>query len=145
MRGTSEATARSLGEPSGLVGRGGGWQELRSGLARVIAGASVACVVVGEAGVGKSRLLTELRSEADLAGCRVLAGQAGEFEQEGACAVFVDALDDYAAANELLLCKRLGSEQVGELAALLPSLAAQGHRPASTLPVDRYRRHRGVR
>jgi len=49
---------------------------------------------VGEPGIGKTRLLAEIRAMAAGAGHRVLAGQAGELAGSVPFAVLVDALDD---------------------------------------------------
>ena len=51
--------------------------------------------VVGEPGIGKTRLLAELEARADAQGCLVLAGSASELEADLPFGVFVDALDEY--------------------------------------------------
>src|SRR6185436_17143521 len=49
----------------------------------------------GAPGIGKTRLLAELAALADARGHIVLAGAAGELEQDLPFWVFVDALDEY--------------------------------------------------
>ena len=51
--------------------------------------------LVGEPGVGKTRLLYELARAAREARFVALSGRAAEFEQELPLAVFVDVLDDH--------------------------------------------------
>jgi hypothetical protein len=101
--------------------------------------------VLGEPGIGKSRLLYELRIEADAAGWLTLAGRAGEFERGEPFGVFGDALDDYVGAVQQQVARRLGRELLGELAPVLPALAAVGYRPATELASERFRSHRAVR
>ena len=61
-----------------------------------------ACVAVeGEPGIGKTRLLAELRRRAEARGHLVLAGSAAEFERDLPYGVWVDALDAYVASQEL--------------------------------------------
>ena len=60
------------------------------------------CVAVeGEAGIGKTWLLSELRRRAEERGHLVLAGAAAEFERDLPFGVWVDALDAYVASQEL--------------------------------------------
>ncbi|HEX5828333.1 MAG TPA: AAA family ATPase [Candidatus Limnocylindrales bacterium] len=57
-----------------FVGRGAELQRLETALAGAVAGSVATVIVGGEAGVGKSRLLAELRANAQSAGVRFLAG-----------------------------------------------------------------------
>jgi predicted ATPase len=62
------------------------------------------CVALeGEPGIGKTRLLSELRRRADERGCLVLAGTAAEFERDLPFSVWADALDAYVLSQELRL------------------------------------------
>jgi ATP/maltotriose-dependent transcriptional regulator MalT len=80
-----------------LVGRE---QELAGAEAALAESAAARVVVVsGEAGIGKTRLLAELRTRADEAGMVVLGGRGAEFERELPFGAFVDALDDYLASR----------------------------------------------
>ena len=105
------------------------------------------CVALeGEPGIGKTRLLAELRDHAEARGCLVLAGSATEFERDLPFSVWVDALDAYVASQELGLQDVWDGEAVGELASVLPSVT----RPAGSASVnsvadERYRTHGAVR
>ena len=59
------------------------------------AGAPAALELVGEPGIGKTRLLAELGARADARGQLVLSGSASELESDLPFSVFVDALDEY--------------------------------------------------
>ncbi|HEX7276959.1 MAG TPA: BREX system ATP-binding domain-containing protein, partial [Acidimicrobiales bacterium] len=61
-----------------VVGRDQEWQELRRALDRLADGHGATAVVVGEAGVGKSRLLREATEEGVRRGALVLTGRAVE-------------------------------------------------------------------
>ena len=54
--------------------------------------------VAGEAGIGKTHLLGELRAQARRRNHLVLSGRAAEFEGDLPFGVFVDALEDHLAA-----------------------------------------------
>src|SRR3712207_6781933 len=54
-----------------------------------------ALALVGEPGIGKTRLLAELGSRSDARGHLVLGGSASEFERDLPFWVFVHALDEY--------------------------------------------------
>ncbi len=75
-----------------LVGRASELALLDGALAALEARAARAVEVVGPAGIGKSRLLTELAAKADDRGCLVLSGAGAELEQDLKFLVFVDAL-----------------------------------------------------
>ena len=59
-----------------------------------------ACLAIeGEPGIGKSRLLAELRARAEAHGHIVLHGQAAEFERDRPFGVLIEALDPYLRAQ----------------------------------------------
>ena len=64
-------------------------------LAELERGRPGALALVGEPGIGKTRLLAELAARADARGCLVLGGSASELERDLPFWVFVDALDEY--------------------------------------------------
>jgi predicted ATPase len=114
-------------------------------LDRVLAGGrSSALEIVGEPGIGKTRLLTELGTRAEARGHLVLSGSASEFERELPFGVFVDALDEYVAGLDPRVLEDMDEEARKELQHVLPSLPASG-RPSATLQIERYRTHRAVR
>src|SRR5689334_18097243 len=92
----------------------------------------VAVEILGEPGIGKTRLLAELGQRADRQGRLVLTGSASELEPDLPFGVFVDALDEYVHGLE----PRRREQLPPELGAIFPSLPAGD--------ADRYRLHRAV-
>ncbi|ONI81056.1 hypothetical protein ALI144C_21100 [Actinosynnema sp. ALI-1.44] len=92
--------------------------------------------VVGEPGIGKTRLLAEFRAVAAANGHRVLAGQAGELSGTAPFSVLVDAVDDVLVGSR----PALDDQTLALLADVLPSIEdlAPAHRPAGG---GRYRVH----
>ena len=78
-----------------LVGRAEELSSLDRVLAEVDQGRSAATLLVGEPGIGKTRLLAEVAARADARGHLVLSGSASELERDLPFSVFVDALDEY--------------------------------------------------
>ena len=78
-----------------LVGRTAELGSLDQVLAELERGQSGALELIGEPGIGKTRLLAELGARADAHGQLVLSGSASELERELPFWVFVDALDEY--------------------------------------------------
>ena len=105
-----------------LVGRRDALAALGATWRRASAGAATVVVVAGEAGSGKTRLLTELGRELHGAGATVLAGRCVE-DGGVAFAPFTEALRPYAAAAAL------PDWVLAELARLLPELGAQAEAP----------------
>src|SRR4051794_35710483 len=94
----------------------------------------------GEAGIGKTRLLQELRERAEREGHLVLTGTGAEFERDLPYGVWVDALDDYVASQDLAL----GADVVGELSRVLPSVRSGGG-DGSGVADERHQVHRAMR
>ena len=81
--------------------------------------------LVGEPGIGKSRLLAELGARADARGMLVLSGSASEFERDLPFWLFVDALDEYLRGLPPRTARRLGDgRRAPSLASVLPSWPA---------------------
>ncbi|HEU5158165.1 MAG TPA: AAA family ATPase [Streptosporangiaceae bacterium] len=103
--------------------------------------------LVGEPGVGKTRLLRELAAAAARRGFTCLCGRAAEFEQDVPFGIFVDALDDYLEAAGPQ--GDLDARTLAMLAATLPSLsgaAPGGSRPEVDLTgLGRYQVYRAIR
>ena len=80
--------------------------------------------VLGEAGIGKTRLLSELAAEAARRGARVVVGRAYESEQVLPLGPWVDALRAARLETDALLLESLGSASRSEVrawAAKLPN------------------------
>jgi predicted ATPase len=123
----------SIGEH--LVGRAETCGVFDNALAELDGGRSAALALVGEPGIGKTRLLAELAARADERGQLVLYGSASELERDLPFWVFVDALDEYVQGLEPRRLEALDDDVRVELAHVLPSLsrfaAAGGGCPAS--------------
>ena len=78
-----------------IVGRERELGHLEATLDALDGGAAACLTVEGEPGIGKTRLLDELRGRAEERGHVVLSGAAAEFEREMPFSVWVDALDAY--------------------------------------------------
>jgi DNA-binding CsgD family transcriptional regulator len=101
--------------------------------------------LVGEPGIGKTRLLAELSVRADMSGCLVLVGSASELERDLPFSVFVDAIDEYVRGLDPGRFERLDDDMRAELAHVFPSLVSLGSGAAVALQDERYRSHRAVR
>ena len=128
-----------------LVGRAEELGSLDRVLSELDQGRVVAVELVGEAGIGKTRLLTELAARAEQRGDLVLPGSASELERNLPFSVFVDALDEYVESLEPKWLAVLDDDVQAELAHVFPSLSARagGREPAPQH--ERYRSHRAVR
>jgi DNA-binding SARP family transcriptional activator/predicted ATPase len=117
-----------------LVGREAEIRRLRDMLDRMWDGHGQVAAVIGEAGVGKSRLLAEIAAEAVARGARVLVGRCYEAEQILPFASWVDALRAGHVDDREVL-DGLAPPWRAELARLLPELGLPGPGPARS-PVD---------
>ena len=130
--------------PAPIVGRETELERLEQML-DALDGGSAACVSVeGEPGIGKTRLLGELRARAEGRGHIVLAGTAAEFERDVPFSVFVDALDAYVASHDLSDQRGWDPDLVNELEAVLPSVRSTDG-DTGAIADERYRAHRAVR
>jgi DNA-binding CsgD family transcriptional regulator len=126
-----------------IVGRAAELGSLEETLAELSRGRFAALALVGEPGIGKTRLLAELGARADERGHVVLSGGASELEHEQPFWMFVDAFDEYLEGLEPRRLDAVDEETRAELGQLLPSLAAS--EAGAELPDGRYRTHRAVR
>ncbi len=83
--------AEAAGHETPLIGRGDEISRLRQVLSEARQGHGRVILVVGEAGVGKSRFVGEVAREASMRRARVLVGRAYESEQLLAFGLWVDA------------------------------------------------------
>jgi DNA-binding CsgD family transcriptional regulator len=159
-----QAPRDTPGSPA-LVGRRDVLRVLREALDEAAGGTFQFLGLVGEPGVGKTRLLGELARAAEERRSATLWGRAAEFEQQTPFGVVVDALDDQLEGtderpserpSERLsvrlserLSERLGVEAVRLLAGVFPSLssvAAEDRDSAEDLTgLARYRLYRAIR
>ncbi len=109
------------------MGRERELEQIERSLAALADGAGECLAVVGEPGIGKTTLLSELRARAEQGGHLVLDGSAAEFERDVPFSVWVDALHDY-----------LASQGLGDHEAWNTLLAGDG------LADERFRAHRAI-
>jgi len=129
-----------------LVGRAREVGELERAVDRVLSGAPYVVEIVGESGIGKSRLLAELGRHAAKRGFLVLDGRAAEFERDIPFGVIVDALNDYVGGLEPSVLRALDEDSLAELASILPSLSALAPGKVGPRPdAERYRVHYAIR
>jgi DNA-binding NarL/FixJ family response regulator len=139
---TFGVTAPKAHELSPLVGRNDELALLEQALDR---GASGALALIGEPGIGKTRLLRELTVRAESHSFLVLSGSASELELDLPFSVFVDALDEYVEGLEPHALAPLADDVQAELAQVFPSLSSLGRGRKVASQHERYRSHRAVR
>lgn len=127
-----------------LVGRDEELASLEQALEALDRGAPSALELVGEPGIGKTRLLSELAAAAESRGYLVLSGSGSELERELPFSVFVHALDEYVESLDHSALTLDGDVQA-ELSHVLPSLSALAGARAVAPQHERYRSHRAVR
>jgi len=128
-----------------LVGRDEEVASLERTLGSLESAGSQVLEIVGEPGIGKTRLLFELCRRAEEQRLLVLEGRASEFARGEPFGVFVDALDDYLASLNPRSLQRHGEERMRELGAVFPSLAPLAGASPSGLQSERYRAYQAVR
>ncbi len=129
-----------------LVGRDREIGELDHALERLAGGEPWSLQIAGEPGIGKSRLLAELRRRGEARGYLVLDGRAAEFERDIPLGVIVDALNDYLGALDPPLLRTLDDDVLAELASVFPALPRTELSPAARVQgADRYRLHYAIR
>ena len=128
-----------------LVGRAEELGSLDRVLGRLDDGEPAAVEVVGEPGIGKTRLLNELAQQADAREHTVLRGSASELERDLPFSVFVDALDEYLQSLDPRRLDALDDGVQAELATVFPSFPAHTDGRPVAIQQERYRSHRAVR
>ena len=127
-----------------LVGRADELGSVDLALAELDRGEPAALALVGEPGIGKTRMLSELAARADERGHLVLSGAGSELESDVPFWVFVDALDEYLRGLDPALLGSLEDDVRAELAHVFPAVPAVGG-AGPGLQNERYRTHRAVR
>jgi DNA-binding SARP family transcriptional activator len=115
----------TLAPDTPLIGRDQEMARLRAELAEAIRGQGRVIAVVGEAGVGKTRLVAELAAEADQATARVLIGRCHESEQILPFGPWVDALRTGQVPEDRGWFEALPLAIRHELGRLLPELGSE--------------------
>ena len=142
---TQRFATRPAHQQHPLVGRANELESLQQALDDVERGPPGAIELVGEPGIGKTRLLAELAARAEPRGYLVLSGSGSELERDLPFSVFVHALDEYVESLDLDRFATLDADVQAELAHVLPSLSALADGRAVALQHERYRSHRAVR
>lgn len=120
-----------------LVGRDAELAVLERALEALGDGRAAGVALLGEPGIGKSRLLRELAARARSRGHLVLEGRVAELERDVLYGLWVDALDDHFDAS-------LPEEERVALAVALPAARRALGRDASAT-VERHRVARAIR
>ena len=128
-----------------LVGRAEEVAAIEGALAGLGSAEPAALVLLGEPGIGKTRMLAELADRADALGQIVLSGSASELESDLPFWVFVDALDEYVAGVDPRRLQSLDDDVRAELGRVLPSQSEFASAGDVPLQDERYRTHRAVR
>jgi predicted ATPase len=139
-RGTLETEMSRRGGSPVLVGRAAELATLGTAFAAVRQGGPAALLIGGEAGVGKTRLISEFADEARAAGARVLAGGCLELGADGLpFGPFTAMLRDLVretGADEIIGLLPGSGQAMRELARLLPELAGGGAPALGPLAVE---------
>ncbi len=127
-----------------LVGREAELAQIDGVLEGLDSGPQRCLTVEGEPGIGKTRLLEELRRRCEERGHIVLHGVASEFETYLPFGVAADAFDAYLASLDEDMVDWPG-ELRAELGRIFPSLRAESVAGGPTTGDERYRAHRAIR
>jgi len=134
------------GGKAALVGRRAELEAVQGALATLTGeGAGGVLQIAGDPGIGKTRLLDEVRALAQQREHLVLSGRAAEFEGELPFGVFVDALDDHLATLHPDRLVALAGPAAPLLAVALPAFEPLAAGSAAILTEERFRTHRAVR
>jgi len=120
------------GGPSPLVGRGAELGRLLDALSRAAQGSGHCVFVLGEPGIGKTRLALELLSRAERTGARVAVGHWYDNEPGPPYSGFAECLQQLAGDIEAL--KSALGAYADELLSLLPDIGLQATRQLGLRP-----------
>lgn len=108
-----------------LIGRDAELATVRAELARGAEGRARVVAILGEAGLGKTRLVEEVTAHAQRDGLRLVQGRAHESERILPFGLWVGALRDSQALSDAETLKGLGVAWRQELARLFPEIGAR--------------------
>ena len=128
-----------------FVGRTAELEVIEGLLAGLGEGRGGALGILGEAGIGKTRLLAELVERADMRGYLALSGAASELDRDVPFWVFADALDEYVRGLPPRVLAGLDGAVLAQLAYVLPAFADMATDAHPPMAHERYRSHRAVR
>ena len=127
----------------GFVGRTSEQGQLAAALDRTIGGAGSLTMVVGEPGIGKTRLLEQFAAHARSAGARVLVGRCYDGDWAPPFSPFVEAIKQYATTASPQRLRAHLSADAGVLARIVPALRERlpniAEPPAIPAEGERYR------
>jgi DNA-binding SARP family transcriptional activator/tetratricopeptide (TPR) repeat protein len=121
-----------------LVGRGAELGTVTRTLDDALAGTGRIAAVLGEAGIGKTRLVEEVLRHAVTRGCRILQARAYETERRLAFGLWVSALRSAGVVENPALIEALGAEWRDALNPLFPELP--GRRRRGSVETENQRR-----
>jgi hypothetical protein len=124
--GEDSPSAGDAREPVRLVGRAAELARLRRALTEARGGRGGAVAVLGEAGIGKTRLVDEMAHEASHQGFRLIAGRAHESERILPFGLWIGALRESGALVDRESLEAMGTPWRRELARLFPELGPRG-------------------
>jgi len=108
-----------------FVGREREIEQLKERLADAFSGLGSVAMVVGDAGIGKTRLLQEFATYARLRGAQVLWGAAYEGEARLPYGPFAEALQDYVSRTSVQTLRQAVTDASSVLSPLAPELKAK--------------------
>lgn len=125
----TQATRDSFLQAASFVDRVEEQRALSAAVSRLMAREGGVWLIEGESGIGKTRLLDEVRTLALVEGAKVVWGQAGN-DARGGFDLWREPL------RHLLLGTRIESAEAGTLLALIPDVEELTGQPATQLPSD---------
>jgi len=120
--GTRRVRRRASSRGTPLVARGAELSTLREALSNACRGHAQFVAVLGEAGIGKTRLIAELTAVAQRRGARVLWGPSHESARAIAFGPWIDAVRNAGVLGERGIQKDLPTVWKAELSRLFPEL-----------------------
>ncbi|MDQ4142482.1 MAG: AAA family ATPase [Actinomycetota bacterium] len=101
--------------------------------------------IVGEPGIGKTRLVAECVARAEGRKLLALSARASEFERDVPFGPVVDGLDDYLASLAPRRLEHLGADCLSALAPVFPAVARWAGEARPVLQAERHRIHSAIR